>query len=129
MKVRFRYPEDFWVCVVFVLAALMVAAILKTTAAHGHAGDDALSGWYRSLTAPDGTNCCNMLDCSPTEAKIENGQWWAIDPTRIKASLPPQPIWLPVPPEAVLHRENPDGRPIACILGGVVKCFVPPSGA
>lgn len=108
-----------------VIVSLAIGAV-----AYGHDGSDPLSAWYRTLNAEDGTSCCSMMDCAPTQARIRDGHWEVIDPTPapLHLSLPPPPRdWLPVPPEAVLRRENAAGLPIACIVGGKVKCFVPVS--
>jgi hypothetical protein len=78
-----------------------------------------LGRWYRSLMIPNtGSSCCSVSDCRPVEAQQVNDGW------QIKVGG----IWLPVRPELVLNRDNPDGRPIACMAGGVVFCFVPPAG-
>lgn len=87
-------------------------------AASAHDGGH-LDQWYRSLQAADGTSCCNMRDCAPAEARLKAGVW----------EVSVEGRWHPVPAAAVLRRENMDGRPIACILGGVVKCFVPPAAS
>jgi hypothetical protein len=75
--------------------------------------------WYRSLMSPKtGGSCCSIADCRPAEARqVHNG--WQI---KVAGTL------LPVPPEIVLKRDTPDGRPIACIAAGIVFCFVPPAG-
>jgi hypothetical protein len=76
--------------------------------------------WYRSLRSPEtGDSCCSIADCRPIEARQVNDGW------QIKVG----DTWLPVRPEIVLKRDNPDGRPIACMAGGIVFCFVPPAGA
>jgi hypothetical protein len=121
-------PETKLITIIFVVVFFLVGVLLRVQAAWGHDGNAQMDQWYRSLVAPDGTSCCNMKDCAPIEARIRDGQWEVVDPTRITASIPPQPVWLPVPPEAVLRRDNQDGRPIACFVGGFLKCFVPPAG-
>lgn len=98
---------------------LSLSGVVIAIAASAHDGATAVDLWYRSLQAPDGTSCCSMRDCSPVDARIVDGKW------QVKAGEE----WLPVAPEAVLRRENQDGRPIACIVQGFVKCFVEPAGA
>ena len=73
--------------------------------------------WFRSLTAPySGISCCSVADCRPVEARLV-GEGWEIhvDGT-----------WIEVPADVVLKRDNPDGRPIACVFAGSILCFVPP---
>lgn len=86
--------------------------------APAHEGGDALSAWYRSLRTPEGGLCCSEADCRPIEARLAGDHW----------EIATASGWLPVPPERVLKRDNADGRPIACILGGRVLCFVPGNG-
>ena len=74
--------------------------------------------WYRSLAQPlSGLSCCSVADCRPVEARLV-GKGWEIlvDST-----------WIAVPPDVVLTRDNPDGRPIACLYAGTIRCFVPPA--
>jgi hypothetical protein len=74
--------------------------------------------WYRSLTVPrSGLSCCSVADCRAVEARLTAGRW------EIRAG----DDWLAVPPEVILKRDNPDGRPIACVLAGTIRCFVPPA--
>ena len=73
--------------------------------------------WYRSLTAPySGMSCCSVSDCRPVEARLVDDRW----------EVRSVDAWVAVPPWAVLKRENPDGRPIACLFRGGILCFVPP---
>jgi len=74
--------------------------------------------WYRSLTAPlSGASCCSIADCRPVEARWV-GEGWEIYVND---------VWIAVSPYVVLRRDNPDGRPIACLRPGMVMCFVPPA--
>ena len=78
----------------------------------------ALSQWYHSLKSPlNGGSCCSEADCRPTLAKIVDDHW------EIKL----EDTWLPVPSNVVLKRNNEDGRPVACVMNGIILCFVPPS--
>jgi hypothetical protein len=73
--------------------------------------------WYRSLTTPySGSSCCSVADCKPVEARLV-GEGWEIHVNG---------VWIKVPPYVVLKRDNPDGRPIACLRRDVIFCFVPP---
>ena len=74
--------------------------------------------WYRSLTMPlTGASCCSVSDCRPVEARLV-GEGWEI---RVNG------VWIEVSPDLVLKRDNPDGRPIACLHAGMILCFVPPA--
>jgi hypothetical protein len=90
-----------------------------------HDGADALAAWYRSLATADGKSCCSMHDCAPAEARMKEGHWEVL----IRAYDIGDPRWVVVPDQAVLRRENPDGRPILCRTpNGFIRCFVPPAG-
>lgn len=97
------------------IALLALAGALLAIAAMAHEGDDARAKWLRSLQTKDGYSCCSEKDCIPVNARI-SGNHWEIENSG---------GWLQVPPEAVLHRDNPDGRPIACVVAGRIICFVP----
>jgi hypothetical protein len=74
--------------------------------------------WYRSLTTPlSGASCCSVADCRPVDARLI-GEGWEIHVNG---------VWIPVSPYVVLKRNNPDGRPIACLRPGIILCFVPPA--
>ena len=99
----------------------MVAA----AAALAHEGEDPLAQWYRSLSTADGQSCCEMRDCAPADARLTDHGWEVlVVPWEVA------PRWVRVPEEAVLHRFNPDGRPILCRTpNGFIRCFVPPAGS
>jgi hypothetical protein len=72
-------------------------------------------------------SCCGQYDCYPTEARNENGVWFA------KRREDGQ--WLRVPPEKVEHnRDSPDGRSHLCAPGperaylADVFCFIAGNG-
>lgn len=79
--------------------------------------DPALAPWFRSLAQPGtGLSCCSLADCRPVDARITPSGYQIRVDNR----------WLAVPPEKVLHgKENPTGKPVACVLNGQVLCFVP----
>jgi hypothetical protein len=79
--------------------------------------DPALAPWFRSLAQPGtGISCCSIADCRPVDARITS--------TGYEIFVKDQ--WLTVPPEKVLQgKQNPVGRPVACVLNGQVLCFVP----
>jgi len=67
-----------------------------------------------------------MHDCAPAEARIKEDHWEVL----IFPYNADYARWFPVPDDAVLRRENPDGRPILCRTpNGFIRCFVPPSGS
>ena len=86
-----------------------------------------MAPWFQSLQVPaTGGSCCNEKDCvtvGSQDLKIENGTYWVRDPEPISA------VWLVVPPGSILKRyDNPTGKPVACIWGHNVMCFVLNSG-
>ncbi len=77
-----------------------------------------LAMWYRSLNNAKGENCCSVADCRRPYA------WTRIDDV-YQVQMVAHTPWLRVPPENVLRRENEAGDAVACVVGGVVRCFVP----
>ena len=78
------------------------------------------SGWMR----PDmpTVSCCNLIDCSPAEARWVNGGWIARKFN--------ETVWYRVPPEKVeLNRDPPDARAHLCAMGDKVFCFIAASGS
>jgi hypothetical protein len=86
--------------------------------AQAHPTDDGLSRWYRSLKNHAGFSCCSEADCAPVDARQVGDEWQIFE----------SGMWETVPAGAVLDRENPDGRPVACRFRGVIRCFVPQPG-
>ena len=102
-----------------------VCVALIAGLAAAHEGSDPLAVWYRLLTTADGKSCCAMRDCVPAEARIRDGHWEVL----IFFYNADYARWFPVPDNAVLRRENPDGQPILCRTpNGFIRCFVPPPG-
>ncbi len=96
------------------------AAVLVGSVAVGappENADPALAPWFRSLAQPGtGVSCCSIADCRPVNARI----------TSTGYEIFVQDRWLIVPPEKILRgKENPTGKPVACVLNGEVLCFVP----
>lgn len=99
--------------IVLVLLELMAAA----RSAPPENADPALAPWFQSLTGRHGESCCSVADCRPADARLgESGGEVLIEGQ-----------WVPVPEDAVLHRDNPTGQAILCRDGYRVRCFVPPS--
>lgn len=102
------------------LLPLLAVLALYAWRAAGHDGrhDD----WFRSLMRPDGTgSCCNLTDCTPTEARVRGG-WEALTPIG---------SWVAIPETAIVRgRGNPTGQAVLCWLPqrGVI-CFVEPIAA
>jgi hypothetical protein len=99
---------------------LFLSALLGVAMAQPPSNADPLSPlgrWYRSLMIPNtGSSCCSAADCRPVEARLAGDRW----------EVHGDHGWLAVPPDAILRRDNPDGRPIACLHSGIIFCFVPP---
>jgi hypothetical protein len=79
--------------------------------------------FYSTWFMPDqpSRSCCNKADCYPTEARFQNGQWYARRREDGKFIAIP---WLKVE----RNRDNPDGRSHICaprpdLSGDVVFCF------
>ncbi len=116
-----------WVsCVFFIIVILIGVAVLYpfpgARAGEEHIrlyhADAQQDQWMRSLTRPDtGTSCCNLNDCSPTDAEWRDGQWWAMYRGQ----------WRAIPPEKVLSKPlSMDGEAWLCAMERTVFCFVPP---
>lgn len=103
---------------ILVAAGPLINAIVLAAPPDGADPNSPLGAWYRSLQAPDGKSCCSIADCRPIDARLIGEHW------EIRTEMG----WQEVPPDRVLRRENPDGRPIACRSLGLVLCFVPPAG-
>jgi hypothetical protein len=100
--------------------AMLLATAARSAPPVGVDPDGPMAQWYRSLKSPDaGGSCCSIADCRPVEARQVGDHWEVLTETG----------WEAVLPQRVLHRENPDGRAIACEILGQIRCFVPPAGA
>jgi hypothetical protein len=104
--------------------ATLLLLLAVAPLARAHDGDSPLAVWFRSLIGADGKSCCSMRDCAPAQARMKDDHWEVlIVPWEV------EPRWVAVPEEAVLRRDNPDGRPIVCRTpNGFIRCFVPPPG-
>lgn len=102
---------------VVALACLLLAAPTLAAPPPGTDPDSATAQWFQSLKQPgNGISCCSLADCRPVEYRIgATGYQVLIDA-----------VWVDVPPEKVLRRENPTGEAIACRSGSVLFCFVAP---
>lgn len=94
--------------------------ILLAGAAMAHDSAEPFAPWYNSLMQ-NGTNvsCCDQHDCGPVDYKIEGDGY--------KAKV--GGVWIPIPAEKVLKRDNPTGMAVLCHspTSGIIYCFVPSS--
>lgn len=112
----------------FLLAVywLCVAGLVTIAAAHAAPPDGAdpsseIGRWFQSLENRKGENCCSVADCRRPYA------WRQMMGHGYQVQMAPASPWLDVPAENILRRENLIGDAIACIVGGKVRCFIPPS--
>lgn len=99
----------------------ILAAILIAGNSLAHTGDDPVSVWYRSLVNSKGEYCCNVSDCKPPYS------WRQMIGHGYQVQVSKDAPWLDVPTENILHRENMIGDAVACVVGGQVRCFIPPA--
>lgn len=98
------------------MRALLAVLLLGACPVSAHEAGAPHAEWYRALTAPDGSSCCNMHDCAPVAARIGPNGW--------QANVAGE--WLDVPDGIVLPRhDNPTGEAVLCRFHGEMRCFVP----
>lgn len=90
---------------------------------HNEHHHDRLHHWYEKLMRPDvpSMSCCNKNDCTPTQAKLVDGQWRALKAGR----------WVTVPNEKINQEESTDGAAHICFYPSTINnddilCFVRP---
>jgi hypothetical protein len=105
--------RQLWLLIV--TAGLVVASV--ALGAPPENADPALAPWFRSLAQPGtGISCCSIADCRPVDARTTSSGY----------EIFVKDQWLAVPPEKVLQgKQNPTGKPVACVLNNQVLCFVP----
>ena len=104
----------FSICTAFALLGVAVTA--KGTPPPN--ADPLLAPWFQSLQRPGGGgSCCSAADCRRIQSRIGRKGYEVL----LQGG-----VWVPVPPDKVLHRENPTGEAVACTKGPVILCFVPP---
>lgn len=103
--------------------SIVVVAYLWSVASAGAAPPDnanpALATWFRSLKAPNGTDCCTVADCRLATHRL----------TKEGYEVMIQNKWIAVPWERVLRRiDNPTGEAVVCAPRGttLILCFVRP---
>lgn len=107
------------------LYALLTALVLIFIAPRSHGAlpegaDLSLAPWFNGLQQPNtGMSCCSIADCRPVNTRV-GPQGWEIEVAG---------EWRQVPQEVILRgKENPTGRPVACVFNGAILCFVEPAG-
>lgn len=116
--------------VILMFAGLLFGAV-SASAQHQHPPQDEQihEKFYSTWMRPDNPHlsCCSQHDCYPTEARKEDGIWFAKRREDGK--------WLRIPPEKVeQNRDNPDGRSHLCAprperaYSADVFCFTAGSG-
>lgn len=109
-----------------ILAAVIAANVALAPVQHKHPPQDAAmhDKFYSTWQRPDNRalSCCNQEDCYATEAKFQNGFWYAKQRETGE--------WMQVPPEKIEHdRDAPDARAHVCASKfGHVYCFISAAG-
>ncbi len=115
-----------WTCTVFHSPACAAGFALLACAigSNAHAAppenaDPALTHWFQSLQAPNGTSCCSIADCRTTQTRPRGDRTQALIDGR----------WVDVPPRKILDRmDNPTGKAVVCSTNGAegprILCFV-----
>ncbi len=101
-------------CIASILLAFAIVFVIGATASaqehhHPKQDEEIHARFYATWMMPDDPqrSCCNKKDCYPTEARYQNGTWYAKRREDGK--------WLRVPPEKVeQNRDSPDGRNHIC---------------
>ena len=95
--------------IAILLAALITAAPTKGSPPPN--ADPSLAPWFESLQRPDGTgSCCSTADCRRVQSRMaDKGYEVLLDG-----------VWVVVPRNNVLHRDNPTGDAVACTRGHLI---------
>src|SRR5258708_16665184 len=127
------------VAAVWIIVGLLIAFHATAQAQEGQYDE------YMGGLRLNGLGCCGGYDCKVTEAGLAGDVWEVLidrqhgfpllvqraESDHEVPTLLPDPGWIPVPPERVLHGQfNPTSRPVACWspARGII-CFVPPPEA
>ncbi|HZS85302.1 MAG TPA: hypothetical protein VFA50_20685 [Stellaceae bacterium] len=98
------------------LPALLLEASALAQAAPPENADPTLAPWFQSLQRPDiGGSCCSLADCRRVRSRLAGKGF----------EIMLDGVWVPVPPERIIYRDNPTGEAVACTRSHVVICFVP----
>ena len=126
--IRYRYISS------LLISGILILAVGPAIAQEGHhpPRDQAIhERFYSTWMMPQNRNvsCCHNEDCSPAEARLEDGNWIARKVGEVD--------WAYVPPEKIEYdRDSPDGRSHLCgrhfFRNGhdelTVFCFIPGAG-
>ena len=99
-------------------ASLSLPLAVLSAPPEGANPESPIGQWFRSLVQPDtGITCCSEADCRPVDYRVAGDHYEVAIDRR----------WIPVPPEKIVHRENPTGLAILCLgpMSAVIFCFVP----
>jgi hypothetical protein len=110
-------------------AVFLIASSIPAFAQEGHHGvghEKWHASFYSKLMRKDGKgSCCNLIDCSPTQSRMVNGQY------EVKV----EGEWTRVDPSVIQNVSAPDGGAHVCAPKqrgsnkGVLFCVVlPPEG-
>jgi hypothetical protein len=94
------------------ISGILILAVGPAIAQEGHhpSRDQAIhERFYSTWMMPQNRNvsCCHNEDCSPAEARLEDGNWIARKVGEVD--------WAYVPPEKIEYdRDSPDGRSHLC---------------
>jgi hypothetical protein len=116
--------------VVLTFAGLLLGAVRASAQRQHPPQDEPIhEQFYSTWMRPDhpDLSCCGQYDCYPTEARNEDGVWFA--------KRREDGEWIRVPPEKIEHnRDSPDGRSHLCAPGPErvylvdVFCFIAGNG-
>jgi hypothetical protein len=104
--IRYRYVSS------PLISGILILAVGPAIAQEGHhpLRDQAIhERFYSTWMMPDNrsVSCCHNQDCSPAEARLENGNWIA--------RKVGEDDWAAIPPEKIEYdRDSPDGRSHLC---------------
>lgn len=92
---------------------------------HGIGHDQWHEAFYSKLRKKDGTSCCNLNDCMPTQSRMIDDRYEVLV----------EGVWTPVPKDVIKNITAPDGGAHVCApkqwgaSKGVLYCVVlPPEG-
>jgi len=104
-----------WLRFVFALSLVLGMAALARSAPPPNA-DPALAPWFQGLQRPDvGGSCCSVADCRRVQSRLGEKHY----------EVMLDGVWVAVPPQRVVYRENPTGEAVVCARSHVIICFVP----
>ncbi|HUK10675.1 MAG TPA: hypothetical protein VLX09_22580 [Stellaceae bacterium] len=106
-----------WLC----LAGVLLTWPLHAAPPAGTDPNSEIGRWFQSLRNGKGEICCSVADCRRPYA------WRHTTAHGYQVQEGKGAPWLDVPPENILRQQNPLGDAVACIVGGRVRCFLPPS--